>query len=161
MTVNKIISVFKLRIIRIWMRIFILYLKIFFAYSLIFLILLWFKICWGDFEISVTDMLQFFLLNTSKWMILVSDKFLTRKVKKTKEITLWFFWNFIGKFTQIFFIENFVRTGRNFLFLIFEYIIDLHDSWKYLSKHSRCGKILIAFRKLWGSLFSQKFYYLT
>ena len=103
MTVNKIISVFKLRTTRIWMRIFILYLKIFFAYSLIFLILLWFKICWGNFEIFVTDMLQFFLLNTSKWMLLISDKFLTRKVKKRRKLHfdfLKFYWKI---YTNIFY----------------------------------------------------------
>ena len=130
----------KFKIFLLKIKIFILYLQFLFTYPFSLLIIHWIMISWWKFKLSVTDTLQIFLLMTSNWMILLSDETLTRKGKKLRKIILWFFWFFTGKFTQKFFIENFMGTGREFLFLFSECNIIIHDLRKFLTEHSRWKK---------------------
>ena len=114
---NKKIPVLIFKTTRIWMKISILYLKIFFIFSLIFLILLWSRICWWIFEIFVTVMLRNFLLNTSKWML--SDKILTWKVKKNEGIYTLIFLNFSWKIYKKIFYWKLCDNRKKFSISIF------------------------------------------
>ena len=110
----------------------------FFTFSLIFLILLWPRICWWNLEIFCMVMPRFFSLKIYQWTH--SDKTLLENLKITRKLIQLPFWTLVRKLMKKFLIEYLAKTWRKFP--------------KYLLLTRR--KFLLALWKFWDLLLKQK-----